>query len=186
MIEAVQVVKEKNLKTLWAWIWALVVAIILALIIRFYLFVPIMVDGVSMMPTLRDGDRVIINRFDKIERFDVIVFREGKTDYIKRVIGLPGDEIEYRSDVLYVNGKRYEEPYLDTYRKKMKEGYLTENYSTKEMLKDGKVPKDTYFVLGDNRRASRDSRIVGPISKSKVLGTAPLSYWPIDNAKIIK
>lgn len=77
-----------------------------------------MVDGVSMMPTLRDGDRVIINRFDKIERFDVIVFREGKTDYIKRVIGLPGDEIEYRSDVLYVNGKRYEEPYLDTYRKK--------------------------------------------------------------------
>ncbi|EUJ27376.1 signal peptidase I [Listeria floridensis FSL S10-1187] len=178
--------KEKNLKSLWAWIWALVVAIILALIIRFYLFIPIVVDGVSMMPTLTDGNRVIINRFEKIDRFDVVVFREGKNDYIKRVIGLPGDEIEYKADVLYVNGKKFEEPYLDTYRTQMKEGFLTENYSTKEMLRGGKVPKDTYFVLGDNRRASRDSRIIGPIPKSKVLGTTPLCYWPIKDAKFIK
>ncbi|EIA20814.1 type I signal peptidase SipZ [Listeria fleischmannii] len=177
--------KEKNLKRLWAWIWAAVVAIILALFIRFYLFVPIIVDGVSMMPTLIDGNRVIINRFGSIERFDVVVFREGGTDYIKRVIGLPGDVVEYKQDTLYINGKKYDEPYLDDYKKKMKDGYLTEDYSTKELLPDGKVPSNAYFVLGDNRRASRDSRIIGPVSKNKMVGTAPVCYWPLADAKII-
>ncbi|HDU1153236.1 TPA: type I signal peptidase SipZ, partial [Listeria monocytogenes] len=107
--------KEKNLKRLWSWIWAAVLAVLIAVIIRFYLFVPILVDGISMMPTLHSDDRVIINRFGNVDRFDVIVFREsdGK-EYIKRVIGLPGDTVEYKEDQLYINGKKYNEPYLDT------------------------------------------------------------------------
>ncbi|EAF1394992.1 type I signal peptidase SipZ [Listeria monocytogenes] len=178
--------KEKNLKRLWSWIWAAVLAVLIAVIIRFYLFVPILVDGISMMPTLHNDDRVIINRFGNVDRFDVIVFREsdGK-EYIKRVIGLPGDTVEYKEDQLYINGKKYNEPYLDTYKEKLKDGYLTDDYSSKDQLDGGKIPKDTYFVLGDNRRASKDSRIIGPIPFSKVLGTTPICYWLIEDAKLI-
>ncbi len=129
---AVQFFEEKNLKRLWSWIWAAVLAVLIAVIIRFYLFVPILVDGISMMPTLHNDDRVIINRFGNVDRFDVIVFREsdGK-EYIKRVIGLPGDTVEYKEDQLYINGKKYNEPYLDTYKEKLKDGYLTDDYSSK-------------------------------------------------------
>ncbi|MBC1323322.1 type I signal peptidase SipZ [Listeria welshimeri] len=178
--------KEKNLKRLWSWIWAAVLAVLIAVIIRFYLFVPILVDGISMMPTLHNDDRVIINRFGHVDRFDVIVFREkdGK-EYIKRVIGLPGDTVEYKADQLYINGKKYDEPYLDTYKKKLTDGYLTDDYSSKDQLNGGKIPENTYFVLGDNRRASKDSRIIGPIPLSKVLGTTPICYWPIKDAKLI-
>ncbi|WP_239254804.1 type I signal peptidase SipZ [Listeria ilorinensis] len=178
--------KEKNLKRLWAWIWALVVAVLLATVIRYYLFVPIIVDGVSMMPTLQDGDRVIINKFGQVDRFDVVVFREGKNEYIKRVIGLPGDKIEYKNDELYINDKKYDEPYLNDYKEKVTEGNLTDNYSTVEQLDGGKVPDDTYFVMGDNRRASRDSRIIGPIPKEDIVGTTSICYWPLSDAKIIE
>ncbi|WP_163653565.1 type I signal peptidase SipZ [Listeria sp. PSOL-1] len=178
--------KEKNLKALWSWIWAAVVAIIIALFIRFYLFIPILVDGVSMMPTLHNADRVIINRFGKINRFDVIVFQEGKNKYIKRVIGIPGDVIEYKQDQLYINGKKYSEPYLSDYQKKMEDGPLTDDYSTKEQLQEGKIPTKSYFVLGDNRRASKDSRIIGPIPKTKIMGKVQIAYWPLKNAKLIK
>lgn len=179
--------KEKNLKRLWSWIWAAVIAILLATIIRFYLFVPIFVDGISMMPSLNNDDRVIINRFANIDRFDVIVFRESNgKEYIKRVIGLPGDRIRFKNDQLYINRKKYKEPYLEKYKKKLKDGNLTDDYDTKNQLKNGKVPKNSYFVLGDNRRASKDSRILGGIPTSKVIGRAVISYWPIQNAKIIK
>ncbi|EUJ27815.1 Signal peptidase I S [Listeria grayi] len=179
--------KEKNLKRLWSWIWAAVIAILLATIIRFYLFVPIFVDGISMMPSLHNDDRVIINRFANIDRFDVIVFRENDgTEYIKRVIGLPGDHIRFHNDTLFINGKKYEEPYLNRYKAKLKDGNLTDDYDTKNQLKNGKVAQGSYFVLGDNRRASKDSRILGEIPESKVIGRAIISYWPIQNVKIIK
>ena len=110
--------KEKN--ELWEWIKALLIAFVIAVVIRYVLFTPIVVDGESMMPTLNDGDRMIVNKIGyKIggpDRFDIVVFHapEGK-DYIKRVIGLPGDTIEYKDDQLYINGKAYDEPYLDKY-----------------------------------------------------------------------
>ena len=112
--------KKKN--ELWEWIKALVVAVLLAAVIRYFFFAPIVVDGLSMMPTLNDQDRMIVNKFSyqigEPDRFDIIVFHAPENkDYIKRVIGLPGDTVEYKDDILYVNGKAYEEPYLDEYEK---------------------------------------------------------------------
>jgi len=105
-------VKGKN--ELWEWTKALLIAIGLAAVIRYFLFAPIVVDGHSMMPTLHNGDRMIVNKLGKPERFDIIVFHAPEQkDYIKRVIGLPGDTVEYKNDVLYINGVAYEEPYLD-------------------------------------------------------------------------
>src|SRR5437763_449971 len=114
--------KKKN--ELWEWTKALLIAVALAAVIRYFLFAPIVVDGLSMMPTLHDQDRMIVNKLSyeigTPHRFDIIVFHapEGK-DYIKRVIGLPGDRIEYKNDTLYVNGKAYKEPYLDEYKKQL-------------------------------------------------------------------
>ena len=103
------------------WIKALVIAIILVAVIRQFFFSPIVVDGFSMMPTLKDTDRMIVNKFSYVigepKRFDIIVFQapEGKA-YIKRVIGLPGDKVEYKEDIFYINGKAYAEAYLDEYK----------------------------------------------------------------------
>ncbi len=112
--------KKKKNET-WEWVKALLIAFGLAAIIRVFLFTPIVVDGVSMMPTLENGDRMIVNKIGytigEPKRFDVVVFHAPEEkDYIKRVIGLPGDEVEYRDDVLYVNGEPFEEPYLDQYK----------------------------------------------------------------------
>lgn len=113
--------RKKN--ELWEWIKAIAIAVLLAVVIRYFLFAPIVVDGLSMMPTLHDQNRMIVNKFSyKIgdpDRFDIIVFHAtAEKDYIKRIIGLPGDHIEYRNDTLYVNGKAYKEPYLDQYKKR--------------------------------------------------------------------
>ncbi|AQY50980.1 type I signal peptidase SipZ [Listeria weihenstephanensis] len=177
---------EKKLKLVWSWTWAIVLGLFITLLIRFYLFVPVMVDGSSMMPTLHDGDRVIINRFGNVDRFDVVIFKDEGREYVKRVIGLPGDEITYKNDELYVNGKKQNESYLDTYKKQLGNGLLTDDFSTKDLIPSGVVPKGTVFVLGDNRRASKDSRIMGPIPESKILGTTPICYWPLEHAKFIK
>ena len=107
--------KKKN--EIWEWTKALIIAVLLAAVIRYFLFAPIVVDGLSMMPTLQDQDRMIVNKFSyKIgepERFDIIVFHAPEEkDYIKRVIGLPGIKLNIKMIHLYVNGKAYEEPYL--------------------------------------------------------------------------
>lgn len=118
-----------NKNELWEWIKAIAIAVLLAVVIRYFLFAPIVVDGLSMMPTLHDQNRMIVNKFSyKIgdpDRFDIIVFHAtAEKDYIKRIIGLPGDHIEYRNDTLYVNGKAYKEPYLDQYKKEVIDGNL--------------------------------------------------------------
>ncbi len=177
----------------WEWFKAIAIAILLAFVIRYFLFAPVIVDGESMMPTLHNENRMVVNkisyRIGGPDRFDIIVFHapEGK-DYIKRIIGLPGDQVEYKNDILYVNGKKYEEPYLDEYKKQIKDGEpLTNSFTTLE-IPDGKqkVPEGTLFVMGDNRRFSKDSREIGFVSEDKVVGTANIVYWPISDAKIAK
>ncbi|KXG10529.1 signal peptidase I [Anoxybacillus rupiensis] len=176
----------------WEWLKAIVIAVLLAGGIRYFIFAPIVVDGQSMMPTLHDRDRMIVNKLSyKIgepHRFDIIVFHaeEGK-DYIKRVIGLPGDRIEYKDDTLYVNGKPYKEPYLDQYKKQVIDGPLTEPF-TLEDIPGGQatVPKGYLFVMGDNRRFSKDSRHIGFIPMEKVVGKTNIVYWPLSDARIIK
>lgn len=182
--------KKKN--ELWEWTKALLIAVILAAVIRYFLFAPIVVDGLSMMPTLHNQDRMIVNKLAYVvgtpHRYDIIVFHapEGK-DYIKRVIGLPGDLIEYKNDTLYVNGKAVPEPYLDQYKKQLTDGGpLTQSFNLKEVTGRDTVPPGQLFVMGDNRRFSKDSRHIGTIPLSKVVGKTSIIYWPLKDAKIVQ
>ena len=140
-----------------------------------------------MNPTLHHKERMVVNKMGDPKRFDIVVFHapDGR-DYIKRVIGLPGDRIEYKNDVLYINGKVYEEPYLDRYKKELNEGTLTDSFTLKETaVGSDTVPKDSLFVMGDNRRDSSDSRQIGEVPLDEVIGTTNIVYYPIKDIKII-
>lgn len=170
-------------KETWEWIKALLVAFLLAALIRYFLFAPIVVDGESMVPTLDNQDRLIINKVSydigKPDRFDIIVFKATEEkDYIKRVIGLPGDEIKYKDDVLYINGEAVPEPFLKAY-KKQTQGDLTYDFTAT-------VPEDHLFVMGDNRRRSKDSRIIGAVPLEDVIGQAALQFWPVSDFHMIE
>lgn len=182
--------KKKN--EVWEWVKALLIAVLLAFIIRYFLLAPIVVDGYSMTPTLHDKDRMIVNKIGYAigdpERFDIVVFHAPeKKDYIKRVIGLPGDRIEYKDDTLYVNGKAYKEPYLDEKKKEVVGAPLTEDF-TLEDIPNGQatVPEGHLFVMGDNRRESKDSRHIGFVSQDDVVGKTSIVYWPIEDFRIVE
>lgn len=183
-------VKEKN--ELWEWTKALLIAFAIAAIIRYFLFTPIAVDGESMMPTLEDGDRMIVNKIGyKIgepKRFDIVVFHAPEQkNYIKRVIGLPGDTLEYRDDQLYINGKPIDEPYLDAYKAQITEGTLTEDFTLEDLgVEHGEIPEGYVFVMGDNRRYSKDSRHIGIIDQKEIIGNTSLIFWPFSDIKIVK
>lgn len=187
------VLTERKMKSeSFEWIMSFMIAIIAGLVIKFFLFTPIVVDGQSMKSTLNDQDRMIVSKLSKPERFDIVVFHANeKQDYIKRVIGLPGDKIEYENDTLYINGKAYEEEYLEENKKWIKEQFgedalLTDNFTLEDLWGYETVPEDTIFVLGDNRRFSKDSRHIGVIPMKAIIGDAKIVIWPIKNAKIIR
>lgn len=141
-----------------------------------FVFTPVIVSGHSMDPTLQDRERVIAFKNSKVDRFDIVTFPapdEEKTSYIKRVIGLPGETVEYKDDQLYIDGKAVNEPYLDQFKSELDNGeFLTEqNFSYT-------VPEGTYFVMGDNRRNSKDSRMIGPITADSISGDVKFSFWP--------
>jgi signal peptidase I len=186
MREALSMNEEKKKNETWEWTKALLIAFGLAAIIRIFLFTPIVVDGESMMPTLVHGDKMIVNKIGytigEPDRFDIVVFHAPeKKDYIKRVIGLPGDEIKYQDDVLYINGEPFDEPYLDQYKAEILDGTLTENFVIEEKLGSKTVPEGYVFVLGDNRRKSKDSRMIGFVSIDEIIGSTKTVFWPIKN-----
>ncbi|MGC4375618.1 signal peptidase I [Fictibacillus sp. Mic-4] len=171
----------------WEWVKALIIALLLAGVIRYFFFAPIVVDGESMMPTLHNKDRLIVNKIATPKRGDIIVFKATPTkDYIKRVIGLPGDEIMYKDDVLYVNGKQVKEPYLEPNKKITKDGNLTYDFTLEEITGKKRVPKGQLFVLGDNRRHSTDSRNIGTVPIDRVIGKASVRIWPISDIGVMK
>jgi signal peptidase I len=173
------------------WSKALVIAFGLALLIRYLLFTPIVVDGESMMPTLENGDRMIVNKIGyeigEIERFDIVVFHADENkDYIKRVIGLPGDSIVYKNDQLLINGEVFAEPYLDKYKAKITSGTLTENFTLEDYTQMAVIPEGYVFVMGDNRRNSSDSREFGLISISEIIGNTNVVFWPPNEMGVIE
>lgn len=166
---------------LWEWIKALALAIALAFAIRTFIFAPFIVEGPSMELTLHNEEKVVVNKaiylFSEPKRGDIIVFHaEADRDYIKRVIAIAGDTVEVRDGKLYINNKEMPEPYLDKNRKTMVEDGepLTEDFEPV------KVPPGHIFVMGDNRRNSRDSRDIGTIDLNRVVGRAEFVFWPLN------
>ena len=182
---------KKERSESWEWVKAIVIALLLAFVIRTFMFASVVVDGESMQPTLEPNDKMIVNKIglqlSEPKRFDIIVFHApGGNDYIKRVIGLPGEEIEYRDDTLYINQEPVTEPFLDEMKMYYEGEVLTGDFKLEELSPafDSVVPEDSYFVMGDNRRRSKDSRDIGSIHKQDVIGEASLTFWPIKNIKI--
>lgn len=145
---------------------------------RLLLFSNITVHGESMNPTLEDRERIFGLKIGQIERFDIVSFKapdDPQKNYIKRVIALPGETITYENDVLYINDKKIDEPFLAEFKQALpSDELLTEANFTYT------VPEKKYFVMGDNRRNSKDSRMIGTISEDKIIGNAKFSYWPIN------
>ena len=157
--------------------------LIIFFVINQFFFSPVMVDGDSMEPTLTNGDYLILNKFSSIERFDIVVFPppdQDDTQYVKRVIGVPGDSIEYRDDVLFLNGEPTEQIFLEDSLQKDATIYTSGDFTLLTLFGVDTVPEGQYFVLGDNRLNSRDSRAFGFIDEESILGKVSFRYWPFE------
>ena len=154
-----------------------IIIVIVVVLIRTYLVTPVIVSGDSMVPTLNDKELLLLNkinyRLNDIKRYDVVVIRIDNKEIIKRVIGLPGETIEYRNNTLYVNG----------HEEKSKYNFETEDFTLKGICNCEQIPKDQYLVLGDNRKVSADSRIIGLINRDEIEGNVNISLWPIKKVK---
>jgi signal peptidase I len=158
------------------WTRDLLIAIGLALVIIVFLYQPVKVEGTSMAPLLSDQERIFINkfvyRFEPIQRGDVVVFwypLDRSKSFIKRVVGLPGETVEIRQGAVYVDGKIVPEPYVPP------------QYEDLSDFGPVRVQKDNYFVMGDHRISSNDSRVFGPVASRYIYGRAVFAYWPVDH-----
>jgi signal peptidase I len=158
------------------WTRDLLIAIGLALVIIVFLYQPVKVEGTSMAPLLSDQERIFINkfvyRFEPIDRGDVVVFwypLDRSKSFIKRVIALPGETVEIRRGVVYVNGHEIAEPYVPP------------QYADVSDYPPTTLPRGSYFVMGDHRISSNDSRVFGPVASQFIYGRAVFAYWPVDH-----
>lgn len=158
-----------------------IIVIVVVLLICVYVVTLQQVVGPSMNPNFSDGDVLLLNKleykFFDVKRNDVIALKYDKSKYlIKRVIGLPGETIEYKDNLLYING--------ESYREKLYDGMVTEDFSFDD---EGNkvIPDDMYFVMGDNRGNSEDSRSIGLIAKKDIIGKCVLRLWPLNRFKFI-
>lgn len=157
------------------WFRALSVAVILAVVIRLFVFEPFSVSGPSMQETMHTGDLVLVNKlaykFGQPKRGEIVVFHASENkDFIKRVIALPGETVEAKNNKILVNGKIVKESYIADYVRTMD-------------FDEIRVPEGRVFVLGDNRLNSTDSRAIGSIPISELVGRAEFIYWPIAEFK---
>lgn len=159
------------------WARDLLISVGASVLIITCIYQPVRVEGTSMMPRLDNNDRLFINKFvyhfEKIHRGDVVVFHypaDPSKSYIKRVIALPGDNLRITDGVVYLNGKRLSEPYVPA------------RYEDDRSVPDEVIPKGEYWVMGDHRSISSDSRDFGPIPRAAIYGEAAFVYWPADGA----
>lgn len=162
------------------WARDILVAAVAAVLIVVFVVQPVKVEGTSMSPHLADQERIFVNklsyRFSNIGRGDIVVFwypRNPAKSFIKRVIGVPGETVEIKQGVVFVDGLRLEEPYV-------RPEYVDHDYHT------AKVPEDQYFVLGDRRNSSNDSRNWGCVPRRNIFGKAVFRYWPVSKAGMIE
>jgi signal peptidase I len=164
-----------------SWLRDLVVSVAISAFIIVFLYQPVRVEGTSMLPMLEDQDRLFINkvayRMGEIHRGDVVVFqypRDHTKSYIKRVIALPGDRLRIDDGQVYVNGERMLEPYVPN--------RFSDDRSQPEMV----LPPHDYFVMGDHRSISSDSREFGPVDRSLIYGKAVFVYWPMEQVGVVR
>ena len=150
-----------------------IMIVVVVVAIRAFIATPVRVDGASMNPTLEDGEILILKKYDRsLERFDIVVLDYNGEKLVKRVIGIPGEKIAYKDNKFYVDGKRVKEPF---------EHEVTDDFELEEQ-----IPEGYYFVLGDNRINSTDSRMIGAISKEQIQGTTNFSIFPFDKFGTVK
>ncbi len=160
----------------------LMLSVVIAILVILFLYQPVKVEGTSMMPSLEDQERIFINKFiyrfgmGEVERGDMVVFwypGDPSKSYIKRVVALPGDRVEIRDGEVFLNG--------DT----LKEEYVPDYYRDRQSVSELVVPPEHYYVLGDHRSSSNDSRSWGPVHRRHIYGKAVFIYWPLDKLGLI-
>src|ERR1700674_41307 len=165
-----------------AWLRDLFLSVLIAIVVILFLYQPVKVEGTSMMPSLVDQERIFINKFvyrfgiADIGRGDTVVFwfpGDPSKSYIKRVIGAPGDTIEVIEGKVFVNGQALAEP------------YVPDEYRDRVSMPRSVVPTDQYFVLGDHRSSSNDSRMWGMVPRRYIYGKAAFVYWPLDRLGLV-
>jgi signal peptidase I len=163
------------------WLRDMLISVVVSFFIITFLYQPVKVEGTSMAPRLHDQDRLFINKFaynfEKIERDDVVVFyypRDTQKSYIKRVIGLPGDSVRIVDGQVFVNGKAIAEP------------YVPERFRDVRSMDPFRVPDGQYFVMGDHRSISSDSRDFGPVARHLIYGKAAFVYWPREEMGVVR
>lgn len=146
-------------------IYPYLIIIAVVVLIRTFLFTPIRVDGPSMNPTLKNGDIMILNKVAKVDRFDIVVIKSKRINdvLIKRIIALPGETLEVNNGVIYINGKKIKDKY---------------GYGKTSDVGKMKIPDGEYFVMGDNRTVSADSRLFGTFRKEEIKGTTKFTLFP--------
>lgn len=160
--------------------FTLMVAFILVIVLRDHFAQPFQVEGKSMNPTLYQGDHLIMLKQTTIERFDIVVFPDpmgSEKTFVKRLIGLPGDRLEVKGDQLYINDQVVAEPYLDGMNQS-EETVYTEDFTLWQITGDQEIPPGKFFVLGDNRPESGDSRQFGYVDAAAIEGKAVWIYYP--------
>jgi signal peptidase I len=165
----------RTLPVLSVWLRDLVISLAISAFIIIFLYQPVKVEGTSMMPSLDDQERIFVNKFvyrwEPIQRGDIVVFRyprDPSKSYIKRVVGVAGDHIHIAAGQVYLNDKALDEDYVPS--------EYTDLRSYPEIV----VPPNSYFVLGDHRTMSNDSRDFGPVNQDYIYGKAVFGYWPVD------
>lgn len=180
-----QSVPEKRIKqkTPWwrellSWVLSIAVAFAAAGVIHTFVFTPVRVDGTSMLGTLHDKEYMIVTKYDYLfhdpDRFDVVICHypdRGNVSFVKRIVGIPGDTVSISGGVLYVNGEAVEEDYIDY-----------PSYTMAEIT----VEEGHYFVMGDNRANSNDSRHVGQLERNQINGKVQLVIWPLSGIRTIQ
>lgn len=165
------------------WLRDLALSVLIALIVILFLYQPVRVEGTSMMPSLIDQERIFINKFSyrfgisEVNRGDTVVFwfpGDTSKSYIKRIIGIPGDTVEINRGRVLVNHEELAEP------------YVPEEYRDRVSVDSMTVPEGEYFVLGDHRSSSNDSRTWGTVARSYIYGKAVFSYWPLDRVGTVR
>jgi signal peptidase I len=158
------------------WTRDLAVALGLAIVVMIFLYQPVKVEGNSMNPLLSDQERIFINKFvyhfEPIDRGDVVVFwypLDRSKSFIKRVVGLPGETIQIRKGDVYIDGRE------------LSDQYVPPNYLDGSNYGPLTIPRGDYFVMGDHRDSSNDSRVFGPVPRSLIYGKAVFAYWPVDH-----